>query len=120
MSKAARRQGATGKELLLNLAGEADLFVQAFLLPALGLGQLLLVFLGARSRGAFGLLLYLLRLLEQLHEDRHLRSQDLRDERLGQVIDGAGVIALKHLRVRTLVGGQENDRRVPGPRPLCG
>jgi len=60
----------------------------------------------------------LVRLLKQLHEYGHFRLQDLRDEGLGQEIHGPGGIALKHLRVGALVGGQEKERRVPGPLPL--
>src|SRR5207253_9908579 len=40
------------------------------------------------------------------------------DEWLGHEIHRAGRVTFEHLRVGPLVGGQENDRRVPGAFPL--
>src|SRR5207248_473251 len=56
-------------------------------------------------------------LLEVLDEPGHLRPEDLRHKRLDQVIDGTQVVRLADRQFVTLVGGEEDDGRVPRPRP---
>ena len=53
------------------------------------------------------------RLLIQLDEDRDLRVEHLRDERLEQVVDRADRVAAEDVRVAAVVRGQEDDRRLP-------
>ena len=59
-------------------------------------------------------------LLVQLDEDRDLGLQDLRAERLEDVVDGADRIAAEDLRVAAVVRGQEDDRRLRGCARGCG
>jgi hypothetical protein len=55
-----------------------------------------------------------LTLAEQLDEDRHFRPEDLRVERLEDVVDRAELVAAEDVRLAAREGGQEDDRRVFG------
>ena len=66
----------------------------------------------ARALQRLGLALERLALGEELDEDRDLRLQDLRRERLEEVVDGADRVAAEHVQVAPVVRRQEDDRRV--------
>jgi hypothetical protein len=60
----------------------------------------------------------LLRLLMQLDEDRDLRAQDFRIERLEDVVDGAGGVAAEDLLLVLRDRGDEDDGHVLRPLAL--
>src|SRR5919198_2710368 len=60
----------------------------------------------------------LLPLLVQLEEDGDLRAEDLRVERLEDVVHGAGLVAAEDVPAVLADRGQEEDRDVPRPLPL--
>ena len=62
---------------------------------------------------SLGLALERLTLLKQLDEDGDLGLQGFRTERLEHVVDGADRVAAEDMRVAAIVGGQEDDRRLP-------
>ena len=55
---------------------------------------------------------HLLACQPQVDEDGHLRPQDVRVERLHQVVDGAGLVAAEDVLRLLRDGGQEDDRHV--------
>ena len=57
--------------------------------------------------------------VEQLDEHRDLRSQHVGRHRLDQIVDGADGVAAEDVLRAPVVGGQEDDRRLPRSRPLA-
>ncbi len=83
-------------------------------LPQLLLGPATFGHLGEQSAvGQFHIAL----LAMQLGEDGDLRAEDGRVHRLVQVVDGAAAVALEHVLVLVVVGGQEDDRYPGGLLP---
>ena len=111
--EAGQRQGRGREKFLLNAPGNADLFAQALGFPVLARpGQLLFVLLLLRLPQPFGLALDLLRLAKYVHKHGHLGTEHFRDNRLEQVIHSPQRVALEHLQLILLKGGQKNDRRM--------
>jgi hypothetical protein len=63
-----------------------------------------------------GLLAQLALLAEQIDEHPHLRAQNVRIERLGQVVDRAALVAGEQVRGLAVDRGDEDDRHVRGAR----
>src|SRR5262249_61126477 len=56
---------------------------------------------------------------DQIDQHSRLGTQDLRHNRLGQVIDRAQRVATEELGIRAFVGRQKDNGRVPGFLPLA-
>ena len=73
----------------------------------------------AEPRQLVRLLLERLALAEQLHEDVDLGAEDVRVERLEDVVDGAELVAAEDIRLAARQRGEEDDRRVAGAVALA-
>ena len=70
--------------------------------------------LTTETRELRGLVLELLVLAEEVHEDLDLRLEDLRDDRLEEVVDRADGVSLEDVRFVPRERRDEDDRRVAG------